>query len=166
MKRVAGVFLCLFILSTPLNVTANSQGPVSYEDVPPQISQDAEIIGNKFNICPELLIAIAFTESSYDTSVTNGGCKGLMQVSTSVHADRFTKYGWTVSDWDNPYINMYVAGDYLSELFEMSEDVAEVLYLYNGDSTGLKKYKQSGYLSPYVSRILDIAASLERQNNK
>ena len=54
----------------------------------------------------------------------------------------------------------------IAELFEKYEDVALVLYYYNGDSTNLKRYKETGYLSYYVKSILEKSEALEYAHGK
>lgn len=158
------VFIC-----TPITARANSLSyipPEESDGVPTEIKEIAEIIGNEFNICPELLEAMAFKESRYIPTVKSGSCKGLMQINTTIHRDRFINAGWSTDEWVDPYKNMYVAADYLAELFRDYEDVAIVLYLYNGDSANAKRYRSSGYLSGYVSSILNKSEELERLHGK
>jgi len=168
-KRLLAVILALVVLSTPITAKANSLSyipPEETDGIPQEIKENAEIIGAEFNICPELLEAIAYQESRYTANVTNGTCRGLMQVNTNVHKSRFINAGWDTSDWSDPYKNMYVAAEYLAELFDEYEDVALVLYLYNGDTTNAKRYKQNGYISKYVSSILKKSEELERLHGK
>lgn len=169
MKKVmVGVLFGMVILCHPITVKANALSYIPPEEVggiPEEISQYAEIIGNQFNICPELLEAIAFYESSYDPEVTNGNCKGLMQVNPSIHKLRFEEAGWSASDWNNAYINMYVAADYLSELFNQYEDVGIVLGIYHGESDAVEKGK-AGNLSSYTKKILKRSQELERVHGK
>lgn len=167
--KVGAILLGLAILSQPITAQANGLSRIPTEDetgIPTNVMEYAEIIGHEFNICPELLMSIAYQESRYTEDALNGPCKGLMQINTGVHKDRFVNAGWSPSDWDDGYKSMYIAAQYLHELFEEYEDVAEVLYLYNGDSTNLKKYRQSGYLSDYVDEILTRSEELERLNHK
>jgi soluble lytic murein transglycosylase-like protein len=167
-KVIVGVLLGVAILSQPIQVKANALSyipPQEVDGIPTEITQYAEIIGNEFNICPELLEAIAFYESSYDPEVTNGNCKGLMQVNPTVHKLRFEEAGWTTSDWDNAYINMYIAADYLSELFEKYEDVGIVLGVYHGESNAVENGK-TGNLSSYTKKILKRSEELERAHGK
>ncbi|MBQ1292714.1 MAG: transglycosylase SLT domain-containing protein [Clostridiales bacterium] len=170
MKRVvAGILAGLCILTQPITASANSLSyivPEEVDGIPTEISQNAEIIGHEFNICPELLEAIAYYESSYQATAKNGPCMGLMQVNAHIHKDRFTEAGWSEKDWDDAYKNMFVAASYLHDLFVEYEDVAEVLYRYNGDTTNLERYHKSGYLSHYVQAILNKSEELERQHGK
>ena len=169
MRKYVGFLFGLAILCQPITASANSLSynvPEEVDGVPTEISQNAEIIGHEFNICPELLEAIAYHESSYQCTAKNGPCKGLMQINAHIHKERFAAEGWSEKDWDDAYKNMYVAASYLSDLFIEYEDVAEVLYLYNGDKTNLKRYRDSGYLSRYVQSILTKSEELERAHGK
>lgn len=168
---IGGILLtCTFSLISSITVQANSLSATPRagvnNEIPTEIIEYANIIGNEFNICPELLEAIAYQESSCKSDALNGSCKGLMQLNLHWHISRFKDAGWDPADWTDPYKNMYVAAEYLSELFDEYEDVAMVLYVYNGDSTNMKKYKENGYLSYYVSEILDTSEELERNHGK
>ena len=147
---------------------ANSLSYIPTEEqtgVPVDIYQNAEIIGHTFNICPELLMALAERESRFTADAENGSCKGLMQVSTNFHKQRFIDAGWSTNDWDDSYKNMYVAGSYLSDLFRDYEDVGIVLGLYHGESDAVSRGKK-GQLSSYVNQILERSEELERIHGK
>ena len=114
MRKYVGFLFGLAILCQPITASANSLSIIPTEDetgIPENIYQDAEIIGHEFNICPELLLAIAERESRFQADAKNGNCKGLMQLNTACHKARFEEMGWSTSDWSNDYINMYVAAD-------------------------------------------------------
>ncbi len=163
------ILAVVLFLATPIQVRANSLSyipPEEADGIPAEVKEIAEIVGAEFNICPELLEAMAFKESSYKAGVKNGSCSGLMQINTKIHRDRFIEMGWDSNDWRDPYKNMYVAADYLADLFNEYEDVTLVLYLYNGDTKNLKRYRESGYLSRYVESILEKSAELERLHGK
>jgi len=132
--------------------------------VPKEIRVYAEVIGKAYNICPELLEAMAFCESSYDVDAKNGTCVGLMQVSEKWHGDRMEELG--VTDLTDGYSNMLVAADYLSELFEKYEDVGAVLMVYNGDSDAFDFMNGKAPISDYADDILALSAELERQHGK
>lgn len=170
MKRlIVGFFIGLLVLSTPIQVKANNLSDIDTSDsdgIPCEIRQYAELCGSEFNICPEFLEAIAYYESRFVEDAQNGTCIGIMQVNIKVHKDRIADHGWTTADMTDPYKNMMIASEYLQELFEEHEDVGIVLYMYNGNSTGLKKYKQTGRLNKYATNILDYSAELERIHGK
>ena len=167
-KSLMGILLGLCILAHPVEAQANSLSAIPTEEetgVPIEIYQQAEIIGHEFNICPELLIALAERESRFKADAENGSCKGLMQVNSNTHKQRFEDAGWSSSDWSDSYKNMYVAADYLAELFEKYEDVGIVLGVYHGESNAVIK-GQSGQLSSYTTGILERSEELERIHDK
>lgn len=129
-----------------------------------EVYQIAIEVTEHYNICPEFLQAMAFRESSYRTDVKNGSCIGLMQVSEKWHTDRMARLG--VDSLYDPYGNMLVAADYLSELFEEYEDVGVVLMTYNGDSDAEAFSYCEAELSDYADDILTLSAELERAHGK
>jgi len=170
MKKVTGgaILLAVLIMALPVQAQANSLSMIPTEEetgIPVEIYQDAEIIGNEFNICPELLLAIAERESRFQAGAKNGSCKGLMQLNTACHKARFEEMGWSSQEWTNAYKNMWVAADYLADLFEKYEDVGVVLGVYHGESDAVRR-GQSGRLSSYVNKILERSEELERIANK
>lgn len=122
-----------------------------------------EIICQERNICPELVEAIIEKESNWEPKAANGDCIGLMQVSQKWHKDRMDKLG--AQDLTDPYDNILVGIDYLSELFERYEDVGAVLMKWNGDSR-LLEYLETGKLSEYAEKVLKRSAELERLHGK
>lgn len=122
-----------------------------------------ENIGSLYVICPELLQAIIYYESSNNPRAYNNGCIGYMQISEKWHRDRMQKLG--VSDLTDGYGNILVGVDYLMELAEEYGDVSLVLMKYNGDSRANELYEQ-GRMSDYAEKILMLSAELERKNGK
>ena len=121
-------------------------------------------IGNMYGICPELLMAMIESESSGNPNAQNGSCKGLLQVSEKWHADRMKKLG--VANICDPYGNILVATDYISELAEKYEDVGMVLMVYNGDSMAKDYLNGTANLSKYAEKILARSEVLERIHGK
>lgn len=170
MRKEIGGAILLMVLSMAPSVTAqaNSMSYIPTEEetgVPEEIYQYAEVIGDEFNICPELLMALAERESCFQADAENGPCKGLLQVNATTHKQRFIDAGWSSSEWSDAYKNMYVGADYLHDLFEQYEDVGIVLGVYHGERNAVQK-GQSGNLSRYVTKILERSAELERINGK
>lgn len=168
MRKYVGLLFGMAILCHPITVDANSLSLIPTEEetgIPSDIYEEAQIVGNEFNICPELLLAIAERESRFQADAKNGSCKGLMQLNTACHKARFEEMGWSSQEWTNAYKNMYVAADYLSDLFEKYEDVGVVLGIYHGESDAVRR-GQSGKLSPYVTKILKRSEELERLAGK
>lgn len=122
-----------------------------------------EQIGNQYNICPELLMAVIETESSGQAYATNGNCIGLMQVSSRYHGGRMQKLG--VSNLYEEYDNILTAADYLAELFQKYKEPSLVLDMYNGNSKAMYNY-ENGILSTYADKILTRARELEKLHGK
>ena len=170
MRKEIGGAILLMVLSMAPSVTAqaNSLSTIPTEEetgIPDEIYQYAEIIGDEFDICPELLMALAERESCFQADAENGQCKGLLQVNATTHKQRFVDAGWSSSEWSDAYKNMYVGADYLHDLFEQYEDVGIVLGVYHGERNAVSKGK-SGHLSSYVTKILERSAELERIHGK
>ena len=76
--------------SEPIEVDEEeTEAPLVYEpepyndpEIPDEIEAAAEAAGEAYGFEPEFLEAVAFYESTYNTLAVNGGCYGLMQVST------------------------------------------------------------------------------------
>lgn len=168
LKYLLGVLGAVCVLMLPIKASANSLSYIRPEEstgIPIEVREYAEIVGHHFNICPELLIAIAERESSLRPNAENGPCKGLMQVNASVHKQVFIDAGWTSEEWDDPYKNMYVAGSYLHDLFEQYEDCGIVLGVYHGESDAVSR-GMSGDISRYATEILKRSEELERAYGK
>lgn len=132
-------------------------------DIPDEIEKAAELYGATYHICPELIEAICFNESSYKPTVksADGSCIGLMQINASSHKARMKRLGINADDLLTVHGNMIVACDYLEELFEEYEEPSIVLMAYNGDSRW-----QQGEISYYAEHILEMAAELEEKHGK
>lgn len=137
------------------------------DGIPTEVKTAAEKWGKHYGICPELIEALAYEESRYISDVVSkdGSCIGLCQVNPKCHKNRMEKLGVTdLTDIDG---NIAVATDYLEELFEEHEDVAEVLYLYNGNVKGAQMLRETGEVkSAYVLNILERSEDLEFAHGK
>lgn len=124
--------------------------------VPEYIVEITERVGQAYSISPELLQAIAWRESRFQTDAVNasGTCFGLMQISKKWHSRRLAK-GEDILD---PEANIRIAAEYLAELFERYKEPALVLMIYNGDSRAFKE----GYISRYATDVMGLAEELEK----
>lgn len=165
-----GILVGLLLISQPLTVKANrlSYQEPQYEDgIPSDIRKYCELVGTEYNICPELLEAMAYNESRFIPTVKNKKCYGLMQVNVKVHADRIEKYGWTADDMYDPYKNLMIAADFLKELYDTYGDENPiVLSIYSGNWKAVEKYKEYGIMTKYVETVLDKSAEYERLHDK
>lgn len=172
MKRsVLRFILCWGLLIIGLSVqTIRSEAAASIQDdgIPKEIREYCEEIGAEKNICPEILEAIAYHESRFIPTVKNKNCWGLCQVNVKIHADRIEKCGFTQEDMLTAYANIYVAADYLAELYETyGDDNPIILSLYSGAGwEAVEKYKEYGFLTKYVDDILTRSANYERLHGK
>lgn len=116
-------------------------------------------ICKEYEIEPELIQSIVWHESRYNPKVKNGKCLGLMQIHTLYHSDRAKKLG--VKDFYDPYGNILLGVDYISELLNKYEDPKLVLMLYNmKHSTAFSLYKE-GKTSKYAKSVLARAERLK-----
>lgn len=158
------------LLSQPIYARAESSGITSvYDDgIPINVRIYCEVIGNQFNICPEVLESMAYQESRFKVDAANGPYKGLMQVNVNIHSERIAKYGYTPEDMTtSAYANILIAGDYLAELYALYGDENPiVLSVYSGNWKAVEDYKEYGFLTPYVDEVLTRSASYERKHQK
>lgn len=143
-------------------------------EIPTEIIEITEIVGQKYDICPELLQAIIWQESRCIASVKNASCSGLMQINVSqsfnknhikeMAAAKNLTYSEAIFDAE---INIEAGAQLLRYLFDnYGDDPAEILMRYNGDSTNLRRYKSGGDMSSYAADTLKISELLERVHGK
>lgn len=161
------VLLAIFASScTRLSrVLAEGQGYDYIEQTEDQaVIQITEDIGNQYGICPELLQAIIFYESSNRPDIkSRTGDIGYMQVNPKWHRERMEKLG--VIELADGYSNILTGTDYLSELAQEYEDPVRVLMEYNGDSQA-QELTEAGKMSRYAKKILELSDKLERLHGK
>lgn len=165
-----GLFIFL-ILSSSINVSAKGAlytSPDQEDGIPQDIREICEEVGEEYNICPELLEAIAYHESRFKEDVKNGSHYGLCQVNVNIHKFRMDKFGYTKDDMLTAYPNIKVAADYLSDLYEIyGDDNPVVLSLYAGfGQSAVNDYLQTGHMTRCVENILAISADYERKHGK
>lgn len=157
-KKFVALMLVTMIAATKATARA---API---DVPADVLQISIELGTQYNMCPEMIQAACFKESSFNPRAESGNCIGIMQVNPAWHADRMARLG--VTDLYDTRSNMLVGVDYLHELIVENEDVSVALMKYNGDSrvTGLIAGNED--VSEYADEVLRISAELERENGK
>lgn len=160
MKRVTTVLLTLILMLVPARTTYAAEEV----QVPEEVREISEELGQKYCICPELLQAMAWQESRFRPDVENQGCIGTMQISERWHRDRMARLG--VTDLYDMKQNMTVAADYIAELAADGESVEIALMKYHGESGISEVMDGTKEPSEYVMSILDLSAELERQHGK
>lgn len=170
--KMKKTILCWGFLIIGLSVqTIRSEAAASNQfddEIPKEIIEYCEEIGPAYDICPELLEAIAWHESRFIEDVKNKNCWGLCQVNVKIHADRIDKLGYTSKDMLKAKPNIEVAADYLAELYEQyGDDNPIILSLYSGAGwDAVEKYKENGMMTDYVEDILSRSANYERLHGK
>lgn len=108
------------------------------------------------NVDPAIIEAQVWEESRYISDVVGGGGAwiGLLQIAPRWHRDRMARLG--VNDLFDPYDNILVGVDYMSELIDTYGDISLALMLYNGSSNAYSKWK-GGQLSVYARSVIDNA---------
>lgn len=170
----------LVVVQQPVKAAETTEQPpeAEYEYIPStqadegyiselELIEITEEYGRQYNICPELLQAIAMRESTLYLQATNGDCKGLMQISEHWHTDRMARLG--VTDIYDARSNILLAADYLAELRDTTDygyDVIYVLMRYNmATDTANKLYIQGAY-TDYALEIVEESKRLERLHGK
>lgn len=162
---ITGGFSLAF-LCQDITVAAKTQQSQSVDEVPDAIKGYCEEVGEIYDICPELLEAIAFYESRFFPDVKNNNCWGIMQINVEIHEERIRSLGYTKEEMLDPYKNLIVAADILTELFERYEDGPIVLMYYAGQQKAIPRYLKSGKITKYVTDILNRSETYERLHGK
>ena len=121
-------------------------------------------ICEEYCICPELVLAMIETESGGRAGViSKSGAVGLMQIVPKWHTDRMERLG--VTNIYDPYSNILVGVDYISELASKYNEVPVVLMCYNEGEYGTAiERAERGEFSEYAKKIMARAEKLEEAN--
>lgn len=143
-------------------ITTNAVKESTSKDVDDEFAF-IEDIAEQYGLDTELVHAIIMVESNYDSNaVSSANCLGLMQISPKWHADRMERLG--VTDLFDPYGNVLVGCDYLSELLE-DYDLEFALMIYNqGLDSATRTYQSSGQ-SGYSKKVMNNYYELLGENN-
>ncbi len=126
-------------------------------EVPAEVIEIAEELGEEYDISPEFIQAICFTESRFKPDAKGGQCIGMMQIFERYHRDRMKRLG--VTNLYDMRGNMLVGVDFLSELFDRYGDAPVVLAAYHGE-------KDIYDVSNYTKTIIELTEYLERKHGK
>lgn len=130
-----------------------------------EVIRITEEISKKYAVCPELIQAQIFYESSNRRDViSRWGDVGYMQVNPKWQVERMENLG--VIDLTDGYGNILVGCNLLYELFQKYGEVELVLMAYNeGEEAAVRKY-DSGQVSDYARNIMELSEKLERKHGK
>lgn len=147
----AGIILSSVIMAlTPIR--AKAQPLEGYE-----VEQICYVVSNYYPVEQDLLQAMAWVESGYETEARNGSCIGLMQINPHYFQDKMDILG--ADDPMVPYVNVLLAGWWLWELQQMYS-LEDTLSIYNCGSPG----KCGGYVSKVKAEMDRLKA--ERSENE
>lgn len=152
-KRFLAIGLSVFLLMENNIALADDRETFLSEEIQGYCIE----IGEKYGICPEVLMAIIERESRGVPDATNGSHIGLMQISTRWHSNRMENLD--VEDLTDPYSNILVGADYLMELSHSGYEIDDALEIYNTGRCfdGMTNYSKS---------ILERSAELEILHGK
>lgn len=139
---------------------------VAFYDVP--LDEDLQLyimnLCNERHISTALVLAMIERESNFDASAVgdNGRSFGLMQIQPRWYQERMEQLGG--GDWLNPYDNVTVGINILTDLFrKYGDDVYMVLMTYNGGSSYARRMVEQGKVSDYALEIVARAEELDKE---
>lgn len=129
--------------------------PVTLYNVPLEADLQRFIIGKaeEIGIDPAVIFAMAYKESTYNPGAIGdyGNSLGLLQIQPRWNMERMERLG--CMDLLDPFQNVTVAADLLSELMDKHGDVAVALTVYNFGH-------YPGYVTEYATDVLNTAEEL------
>ena len=135
-----------------------------YFDVP--LSEDLQ--DHIFKLCeesgvePDMVMAMIRAESTYNPNcIGDGGDSlGLLQIQPKWHQWRMDELD--CPDLMDPYQNVTVAIDILTEFYETGKSDAWILMAYNGGEVYANRKASNGEISDYAVRVLEFRDELSR----
>ena len=119
----------------------------------------------RYGVRYDLVVALIEKESGYkfDEVGDDGHSIGYMQIYEEWHKDRMERLN--VTDLRNPYQNVLVGIDYLSELIERYGTVQDALAAYNYGEQGAKRnlWKKGIYVYEYNQTIMNRMKEIEEE---
>ena len=147
-------------------VIEEATAEVTYYDVP--LDEDLQLyimnLCNERHISTALVLAMIERESNFDASAIgdNGRSFGLMQIQPRWYQERMEQLGG--GDWLNPYDNVTVGINILTDLFrKYGDDLYMVLMIYNGGSSYARRMVEQGKVSDYALEIVARAEELDKE---
>lgn len=136
--------------------------PITYFDV----KLDERLQDHIFQLCkeyevpPRVVFAMIWRESNYNPNCVGdgGNSLGLMQIQQRFHSERMKKLG--CMDLTDPYQNVKVGVDFLSEMIDKGKGIEWALMAYNGGASYANRKAAAGEVNQYARSVLDKAAEL------
>lgn len=144
------------------NLVSSTEEKVTYYDVPLSANLQDYIfkLCEEHDIDPGIVLAMMYHESRYKSGVIgdNGNAFGLMQIQPRWHQERMDRLN--CQNLLDPYQNVTVAIDILSELYEKNDSTKWVLMAYNGGYAHANRHIANGTISNYASLVLATSKEL------
>jgi len=121
----------------------------------PDLIPYIEQVAAEYCVSPELIEAMIETESRGISTVRNGSCVGLMQVSTRWHADRAASLGVSLLTDEG---NILCGTSYLMNLVNDDDGEGDLYYVlakYNGQSDAAPG-RENGYATEILTRAEEL----------
>ena len=130
---------------------------------PKKIQAYTYYVCKQYGVRYDLVVALIEKESGYkfDKVGDDGHAIGYMQIYEECHRDRMERLN--VTDLTNPYQNVLVGIDYLSELIERYGTIQDALAAYNYGEKGAREHLWSNgvYVYSYNSAIMQRMKEIE-----
>ena len=132
----------------------------AWPDVP--LSNDVQeyihTLCEEYNLAYSFIIALVATESNFNSDVVSATDDyGLMQINACNHKEGF--------DYLDPYDNITMGIEMLSDLAEKYDDVESVLMAYNlGEAGAVNLWNQGIYSTEYTRKVLDKKLEYEKEH--
>lgn len=157
------------------NITLEEWNGVPEWDIPQEYKDTGGCLPESvriylYNLCQEhnisypLMLALIEKESGYhwDAESQDGLCKGYTMINEKWHRERMAELG--VTDIYNPYGNLEVSIDFLTELFSEYHDANIVLMCYNCGKSRAERLLEKGIFSTeYSEKILAREAEISHE---
>lgn len=125
-----------------------SKNNVISDGVVTKVAESAIASSSKNDFDLTMILSIMWKESTFYPTVSNGGCYGLMQISSSTGKG----FGYTVNDLKDPYRNAELGARIIKGHIQNFNDTIKGLSAYNAGSGNVKK---GNYNTSYAKNILE-----------
>lgn len=124
-------------------------------------------ICDKYNISFELCMAMAYEESSFQSSVAGdkGEAYGAWQIHPSVWNEELKRWGYTWNDMYDLEKSCDVYCRIMKSHFKKSDDVYFAIMAWNGGGDYARQMLDSGNVSDYAKNIVKRTMKYERRNS-
>lgn len=160
---LAAILIIVSVISFQTSARANELHFVKTEksELPEKIIEICYRVAQKYDLPPELLIAIVERESGGKVHATGDGGKaiGLCQIHECYQHERMARLG--ITDLYDPESNITVAAEIIVELLDKYEHPALALMHYNGSSDADIRF-QNGNYSDYAVCVMNRITQLQK----